>query len=1286
MKGEAQTLLATASVSVVGLQNRIRALCDNGAQMNIISSEVADIGKWKRYPCHIRLHGFNDSSGTKIKEKLFLVINLSNGMQLKTTCLVVPNFRMMLPRRVVKDIRKPDALKGELADPSFHIPGPINMILGASVMASIIETQTIFCRGFRFQDTKIGWLVFGGSTESEIEELTMNNIGVEEELDQLLSRFWRLDEMPKGRQPTYEERICEEIFQRTHRRDETGRYIVHIPVTDKIHSLGSSRATALRRYLALERRFARDPELRDRYQQEMKALKEAGVLRLAEEPRGGASYYLPHHPVLKKFRIVFDASCKTDMGVSLNECQLVGERLQDELFTLLLRFRFNKIAITADIAKMYLQVRVAENQWDLQRLFWRESGGEIKEYWLTRVTFGLASAPFCAVRAMQQCAKDHMKEFPRAAQVVLRDFYMDDCLTGAQSKEEAESLVTELTNLLRCGGFELRKWQCSMSGVIATSENEKQFSMGCQETSVLGLRWLGKEDTLSYRWKGRNDPWTPTKRGVVRDLAQIFDPMGFIGPVQVSGKIFIRKLHESGKNWDEPLASEEERYWSEWRKQLIKLQAIEIPRVVDKSNVIAIHGFSDASEVAYGAVIYAELHQNGETVWSLLASRSRLSPKKAETIPRLELCAALLLVKLMSVVRQGLNLPSVPVRLWSDSMITLHWIKRGTNLKIFAHNRVQTIRELSKSWQWGFIRGELNPADILSRGSTPEIFIECDVWWKGPDLDKNTDLMEELSEDDRNIAQKEEKRCIEEAITINVLTTSDNVIDMITKKVSSLRRLTRILSAVSRFVENCKKGRKRNLLGSKDELASAARRITFLPEEEDNALKLLVKTQQSIWFAEEIKALQRFGRVHKDSKINMLTPFLDSHGLMRILGRLKESNLDYESKHPLLLPADSPLSALIVRRAHWQTLHGGYSLMAAEIRQKIWITRLRALCKREVSRCSVCIRYKAVPMEQRMGNLPSARVIPGRPFEATGIDYAGPFEVKPELPRSKVKLKKWVAVFVCMKTKAVHLELVSDLSSKAFVRAFLRFTSIRNQCVELWSDNGTTFVGANKELRLMARSWIEGGEPEDEDLRGLSVAWRFISPRAPHQGGIWEAAVKSMKFHLNRVVGAQTLNSEEFQTLLAQISCVMNSRPIIPMSDNADDLGYLTPNHLLSGGPSARLFGRRIQEDTNTIRDRYLLLQNLLQGFWKRWSREYLHTMQQRGKWKNQTPNIRIGDLVLIIEENQAPATWKTGRVDRLIPGKDDLVRNVMIKVAGKTGLMTRAIQKLVLLPQKEQY
>lgn len=266
-----------------------------------------------------------------------------------------------------------------------------------------------------------------------------------------------------------------------------------------------------------------------------------------------------------------------------------------------------------------------------------------------------------------------------------------------------------------------------------------------------------------------------------------------------------------------------------------------------------------------------------------------------------------------------------------------------------------------------------------------------------------------------------------------------------------------------------------------------------------------------------------------------------------------------------------------------------------------------------------------------------------------------------------------------MATKAVHLELVEDLSTEAFLAAFRRFSSIRGPCLEVWSDNGSNFVGAQKPLRDLVESW-SGAGIDAQQLRRLRISWHFNAPYAPHQGGLWEAAVKSFKYHLGRVTGAASWSMGEMRTILSQISAVMNSRPLGALSDDPEDLEVLTPAHFLNGRPIVQIFGPREETRPANLQERFRAMQHVSQQFWKRWSTDYLNEqLQQRPKWRRAEKKLMVGDLVLVRDENRPPAVWKRARVAKVFPDHRGQVRNVRIAVGKKQ--LRRAVQGLVRLP-----
>ena len=330
-------------------------------------------------------------------------------------------------------------------------------------------------------------------------------------------------------------------------------------------------------------------------------------------------------------------------------------------------------------------------------------------------------------------------------------------------------------------------------------------------------------------------------------------------------------------------------------------------------------------------------------------------------------------------------------------------------------------------------------------------------------------------------------------------------------------------------------------------------------------------------------------------------------------------------------------------------------------------------------KCIICCRWRHQPPVQLMGTLPRARVIPCRPFIRAGVDYAGPIQVRSGRGRGQKSVKGYIALFICLATKAVHLELVSDGSAETFLAALRRFVARRGICSEMYSDCGTNFVGANRELRTLLRAALLDGRDLLATIAAEGIEWKFNPPAAPHFGGLWEAAVKSVKHHLRRQIGEQKLTFEELSTLLAGIEACLNSRPLEPLSDDPEDLQALTPGHFLIGGPVIAIPEPSLEEVPMSRLSRWQLVQQIQQHFWRRWSKEYLNTLQTRDKWCQVQPAIQKGTLCLLKNELLPPTRWPLARITSVHPGSDGLTRVVTVRTA-KTEVK-RPINKVIPLP-----
>lgn len=439
---------------------------------------------------------------------------------------------------------------------------------------------------------------------------------------------------------------------------------------------------------------------------------------------------------------------------------------------------------------------------------------------------------------------------------------------------------------------------------------------------------------------------------------------------------------------------------------------------------------------------------------------------------------------------------------------------------------------------------------------------------------------------------------------------------------------------------------------------------------------------QASHFAAEIECCKNGKSISKKSKLAGLRPFIDFDGVLRCSGRLENAFLPFDNTHPIALSPESVLTKLIIRSAHKVTLHGGTQATMQYVRHKFWAPKLRTLTRSIIYHCTNCTRYTGQPMTQMMGWLPKARVTPGRVFKQSGVDYCGPFTIKARSGRCKTTTKGYVAVFVCMKTKAVHLELVSDLTSEAFLAALARFSSRRGRVHELYSDNGTTFHGADKEHLLAVKSWKKIARDNMFDSTSLTK-WTFIPPVAPHHGGLWEAAVKSAKFHLRRVVGGQQLTFEEMSTVLTKIEACLNSRPIGRITDDSADNCALTPGHFLIGEPLVAPLTRDVSTTPDNGLRRWKLLEKFTQNFWHRWRDEYLNQMLVRSKWKLSERNAAVNDIVIVRSDNTPPTQWPIGKIVATFPGPDGLIRSVDVLFANR--VYRRPISQLILMPTEPE-
>lgn len=1299
-----QVLLSTATILIADFEGRMHectALLDSASQSNIITKKLCNKLKIKLQDYKVPICGINQCS-TNVNYRVDVEIRSRfSDFSANLQCLVLPVITERLPLLGFSKESLNYPKNVQLADDKFNYPKEIDLLIGASIFYEILKTEKIYL-GKNFpvmQNTVFGYILTGsmpGGRRNQGQK-TICNFVQRNELDTLndtLTRFWLIEELPQKQILSKEEEYCEEFFKKTTYRNNEGRFVVKLPFCqDYEKKLGESKDLCLKRFLNIESRLQRDERLKTQYVDFMKEYEFLSHMTLKcnfvdDTSKENLSYFIPHHPVLRESslttqcRVVYDASFKSSTQVSLNDLLCLGPTVQDDLFSIILRFRLNSVVLNADIKAMYRQILVDPSDRQYQQIVWRHDKGEpIQVYVLNTVTYGTKSAPYLATRCLKQLASENQEIYPRTSKIIESSFYMDDLILSVNSTHEAIEIYQEITKILSSAGLELRKWSSNQKSILNyISENDKSNNEKLvlpyenKILKTLGISWNPNFDTLRYSIEFETKFSQVTKRSILSILSQIYDPLGLIGPAIIKGKILIQELWKQKLNWDQPVPAMLKDYWIKFLSQIPILNDIQIRRQVLLNSFVSVEifGFSDASIRAYGCSVYlCSVDNKGVKVCRLLCAKSKVAPLKKVTLPRLELLAAVLLAKLVHVVRETLKINIKRTTYFSDSTIVLSWLQIDpSSLKTFVGNRVAKILELTNIDEWTHVKSENNAADIISRGIDPEELLKADIWWYGPSfLTENITVI-----DNCELLPADE---LPEVKDVNItLVVSHKLNFEIFDRYSTLYRLQRVNGYLLRF---------KNRLYHKIKPSSES--LTL--EEFSESLNVLIRLSQLQEFCKEISCLQNDKPLEKDSKLLCLNPFLDHNGILRVTGRIHKSNdVDYNQKHPVILPYKHKLTYLIIRAEHLKNLHVGTQNLLAILRLNYWPINGKIMIKQILNSCVTCFRVKPKAAKFLMGQLPSARCSQNRVFSRCGVDYAGPVYVKDGVRRKSQVVKTYLCIFVCLAVKAVHIELVNDLTTASFLNALKRFISRRGKPSDIFSDNGSNFVGANNHFIELYNLISDKGHNEavSEFLAKDKIRWHFIAANSPHLGGIWEAAVKSTKYHLRRVLGNNeaSLHYEEMSTLLAQIEACLNSRPLTPISNDPKDYLPLTPAHFLIGDSLLSIPQLDVENTPINRLTRYHHLQRLVQSFWSRWSHDYLCQLQARSKWKLNLPcPVKIGSLIVMVEDGVPPLRWPMARVVELHPGADSVVRVVSVRVANGS-VFKRSLAKICVLPVDE--
>ncbi|NP_001410306.1 uncharacterized LOC100150025 [Danio rerio] len=1129
--------------------------------------------------------------------------------------------------------------------------------------------------------TRLGWTLQGPTQEVRRELSThqcfFTSVLPNTDLFAHVERLWQMDVIPyRNNKIVTRSKLDKEaisLLQENTVRVEvqgTMRYATPLLRMQSMPCLNMPKEAVLPQLRSVERRLLKNPEQASAYQAEITRLKEAGYVAKLEPREADCSkesWYIPHHMVQhnNKNRVVYNCSFQFE-GHSLNDFLLPGPTLSPSLLAVLLRFREHPVAISSDIRGMFHQVRLLPGDMPLLRFLWRDLKPDLPPdvYQWQVLPFGTTCSPCCASYALQTHVINHSQPGDRFREVIEKSFYVDNCLHSLHSPKEAKDLVDGLCALLASGGFELRQWASNCPSVIThlppesrSSTCELWLSQDQQDVheSTLGLQWHCQTDTLRYKHRARSSA-PVTMRHIYRVLASQYDPLGYIIPYTTRAKILVQRLWDKKRDWDDPHLPEDLlALWHEWEKELSGLEEISLARCYSLSEVdhasckYEIHIFCDASEQAYGSVAYLRIeHKEGEVEVAFVAARSRVAPRKQQSIPRLELCAALSGAQLSQLLNTELTVPIHSTTLWSDSTTVLMWLTSSScRYKVFVGTRVAEIQEMTASAVWRYVRSSDNPADDITRGKSLQNLSRDSRWSQGPSFLKLPS--ESWPEQPHLAAEGPNSELRKSSFSVLVTTTAPSA------KLQHFNTLTECLNAYGQ------------------ELHGAA--YTSSAELQKDVQRAVLRQAQAESFPEELRLLMSGKSVSSKSRLLTLSPELDAAtGLIRVGGRLRHCEvLEADTIHPVVLDPRHPVTLLIIRDYDERLHHPGTERLFAEIRRTYWILRGREAIRRYQHQCTECKKWRGRPEVPLMADLPLTRQRYFRPvFYSTGMDCFGPFVIK----IGRRNEKRWGIVFKCMTTRAVHLDLLSSIDSDSFLMALRRFIARRGNPHELLCDQGTNFKGGERELN---EAFAALQSELQNHLAVQQIKFTYNPPSAPHFGGCWEREIRSIKAALKVTIGAQTVTEEVLRTVLIEVEGILNSKPLGYTSSDVADLDPITPFCFLIGRRDVSL-PQVVYEDSEILsRRRWRHSQLLAEHFWRHFLKYYLPDLQARQKWKTEKKTLEIGDVVMIVDPQLPRALWPVGRITQVFPGADGRVRTANVEVKGKT--YTRIVARLIQLP-----
>lgn len=1190
-------------------------------------------------------------------------------------------------------------------------------------------------------ETKLGIALAGpvGTTSATLPcNFTLfQDVVAEPSLEELVERLWKLEDERRRADDHLSpmDQRAVQIFNDTVHQTESGHYECGMLWKDADCTLPLNRNAAVRRLLIVKQKFAKEgPDYESMYRSAMREYTDNGWAEKIPvydvNKSGPRTFYLPHFGIVNenkpgKIRCVFDAAAKVE-GISLNSALIPGPDSTSSLVGVLLRSRLAKYCIAGDVRSMFNQCLVTRKDVDSLRYVWFDENDKIADYRMLTHTFGKADSPFAANRIMKQIALDHGSEYSEdIVDAVTSRFYVDDTLLTSGTVEGSITLAKGVKSLLSKGGFELTKFNANDKRILQAFDKCDLADPGSVDldldpltsTRALGLQWHLDSDAFGYKVQKTDFPLT--LRGVTSAVARVFDPLGFASAFVLPARRVIQDSWKEKLDWDQPLVPDLAKTFVAWLDTLPNLGKLKIPRrlfpdIDDcRLNVkdMQLHMFSDASEYATGVAAFLRAIDSDDVIHCsrLVVGKSKLLPLSPKlTIPRAELKAAVESARIAEKLKLELPFHINSSYYWTDSKIVLGYIQNETkNFSTYVANRQSECRRLAPPDRWRHIPGPINVSDDASRGlqmnnisnshryfTGPDFLCQPESEWPGIPSDisvssNDPELKSKSSIRSCHTATEDDSSC-KNSVMQWVESRSSH--DFVLKVIARCIRWTLLIRDKSDIPSLCDKtstrirdrselpslsieAKKKSMMDRKSLIQHSLMPLAEL----ENSELAIIRLVQSEFYSDEFSDLVENESVSRSSSLIALAPFVDSDGTLRVGGRIRNADLPYTTRHPVILPDPKKcqFSAMIVYSYHLRLAHGGRDLIMGSLLEKYHIVNVRNFIRNMIRSCIPCRRRNARASSQLMADLPIERLTAFEPcFTYCGTDCFGPIVCKVHRRKSPY----YGVLFLCMNSKAIHLEMVKTLGTDDFLLALMRFVSLRGNVKQIRSDNGSNYVGAERNLREIVKKWNE--KQIHDELRAKNVHWEWQKPYASAQSGIWERRVKETKRHLYAILAGATPSPDVLRTVFCEVACIMNQVPLTPVSDSIDSYDVLTPAHFLFQRPATLVAPVGDEAEFSHSRQKWRNVCMLSTAYWNRWLKEYVPSLQKRVKWTAPRRNLSVGDLVTVMEDFLPRSKWIFGRVIETFPDSKGRVRSAKIRTP--TTEYVRPIQKLAVVCEVE--